>query len=62
MRQYSSSGQDGRHVLAARLGSLPEGRPLGAGGLGLQLTRTFAIEVGWYATELTEHVWASFPR
>ncbi|MCU7723047.1 ATP-binding protein [Actinoplanes sp. KI2] len=39
-----------------------EDRPLGAGGLGLQLTRTFAIDVGWYSTELTKHVWASFPR
>jgi anti-sigma regulatory factor (Ser/Thr protein kinase) len=39
-----------------------ENRPLGDGGLGLQLTRRFAIDVGWYATELTKHVWASFPR
>ncbi|MFD0518644.1 ATP-binding protein [Paractinoplanes durhamensis] len=37
------------------------GRPLGAGGLGLQLTRTFAADVGWYATDMTKHVWASFP-
>lgn len=37
------------------------GRPLGAGGLGLQLTRTFALDVGWYSTEVTKHVWASFP-
>ncbi|MET3427508.1 anti-sigma regulatory factor (Ser/Thr protein kinase) [Actinoplanes tereljensis] len=37
------------------------GRPLGAGGLGLQLTQTFALDVGWYATGLTKHVWASFP-
>ena len=36
-------------------------RPLGAGGLGLQLTKTFAADVGWYATEATKHVWASFP-
>ena len=40
---------------------LADNRPLGGGGLGLQLTRTFAIDVGWYATELTKHVWASFP-
>ncbi|MFC3742483.1 ATP-binding protein [Paractinoplanes deccanensis] len=40
---------------------LAEGRPLGAGGLGLQLTRTFAIDVGWYMTEDAKHVWASFP-
>ncbi|MBL7257326.1 ATP-binding protein [Paractinoplanes lichenicola] len=46
------------------LGTLPEvaqDRPLGAGGLGLQLTKTFAIDVGWYRTDLTKHVWASFP-
>lgn len=35
-------------------------RPLGAGGLGLRLTRTFAVDVGWYTTEATKHVWASF--
>jgi len=40
---------------------LAEDRPLGAGGLGLQLTRTFAIDVGWYSTDATKHVWASFP-
>src|SRR6201992_1245830 len=39
---------------------LDEDRPLGAGGLGLQLTKEFAIEVGWYASDLTKHVWASF--
>jgi hypothetical protein len=36
-------------------------RAPGAGGLGLQLTRTFAGEVGWYTTDVTKHVWASFP-
>lgn len=41
---------------------LDKDRPLGAGGLGLQLAHNFAIDVGWYATELTKHVWASFPR
>ena len=40
---------------------LAENRPLGGGGLGLRLTRTFAVDVGWYATERTKHVWASFP-
>ncbi|WP_250002407.1 ATP-binding protein [Actinoplanes sp. M2I2] len=46
------------------LGTLPEvdeDRPLGAGGLGLQLTKTFAIDVGWYIADETKHVWASFP-
>jgi serine/threonine-protein kinase RsbW len=37
------------------------GRPLGAGGLGLQLAQSFALDVGWYATDVTKHVWASFP-
>jgi anti-sigma regulatory factor (Ser/Thr protein kinase) len=37
------------------------GRPLGQGGLGLQVARSFAVEVGWYTTEDTKHVWASFP-
>jgi hypothetical protein len=40
---------------------LDEDRPLGMGGLGLQLTRTFAAEVGWYSRDDTKHVWASFP-
>jgi serine/threonine-protein kinase RsbW len=40
---------------------LVDGRPHGAGGLGLQLTQTFAIEVGWYIADRTKHVWASFP-
>ncbi len=46
------------------LGTRPEvaeDRPLGAGGLGLQLTKTFAVDVGWYTTDSTKHVWASFP-
>jgi serine/threonine-protein kinase RsbW len=36
-------------------------RPPGAGGLGLRLTATFAIDFGWYATGATKHVWAAFP-
>ncbi|MER5702446.1 ATP-binding protein [Micromonospora sp. NPDC002296] len=36
--------------------------PLGAGGRGLQLARAFSLDVGWYATEDTKHIWASFPR
>ncbi|MEU8240741.1 ATP-binding protein [Actinoplanes missouriensis] len=36
-------------------------RPLGQGGLGLLLARTFAIEVGWYRDSAAKHVWASFP-
>jgi anti-sigma regulatory factor (Ser/Thr protein kinase) len=37
-------------------------RPLGHGGLGLQLARSFAGEVGWYTADDTKHVWASFPE
>jgi serine/threonine-protein kinase RsbW len=40
---------------------LDEDRPLGAGGLGLQLTREFALDVGWYIGGATKHVWAGFP-
>ena len=40
---------------------LVEDRPLGAGGLGLHLTQTFAVDIGWYTTGTTKHVWASFP-
>jgi serine/threonine-protein kinase RsbW len=40
---------------------LDEDRPLGAGGLGLQLTREFAVDVGWYLDDDTKHVWAGFP-
>ncbi len=38
-----------------------EDRPPGAGGLGMQLAQTFAVDLGWYATDTTKHVWASFP-
>ena len=36
-------------------------RPPGEGGFGLQIARRLALEVGWYATETTKHVWATFP-
>ena len=48
------------HDLAAAP-ELVEDRPLGDGGLGLQLTQTFAVETGWYTRGDTKHVWASFP-
>lgn len=48
------------HDLDARP-RMDEDRPLGAGGLGLKLAQTFAIDVGWYAADRTKHVWASFP-
>lgn len=36
-------------------------RPPGAGGLGLQLAKKFALEIGWYIDDDTKHVWAEFP-
>ncbi|MFI7596275.1 ATP-binding protein [Actinoplanes sp. NPDC049681] len=38
-----------------------EGRPLGQGGLGLQLAQKFSLEMGWYVEGNTKHVWAEFP-
>jgi two-component sensor histidine kinase len=31
------------------------------GGRGLHIVRSLALEVCWYATERSKHVWASFP-
>lgn len=36
-------------------------RPPGMGGFGLQIARRLAVDVGWYATATTKHVWAQFP-
>lgn len=36
-------------------------RPAGAGGLGLQLAEQLSVDVGWYATDVAKHVWATFP-
>jgi serine/threonine-protein kinase RsbW len=47
------------------LASVPEladTRPLGASGRGLQLAGALSLDVGWYATDGTKHIWASFPR
>ncbi len=46
------------------LNSFPElsdTRPVNAGGRGLMLAREFSVDVGWYATEHTKHIWATFP-
>lgn len=36
-------------------------RPPGAGGLGLQVARKLALDIGWYVSDETKHVWARFP-
>jgi serine/threonine-protein kinase RsbW len=38
-----------------------EGRPPGAGGLGLQLARDLSLDLGWYVDGEVKHVWAEFP-
>ncbi|MFC8599121.1 ATP-binding protein [Isoptericola sp. NPDC057191] len=37
-------------------------RDPGDGGLGLQIAQRLSLEVGWYATAGSKHVWATFPR
>ncbi|MEU7620301.1 ATP-binding protein [Micromonospora rifamycinica] len=41
---------------------LADTRPMGAGGRGLQIAMAVSLEVGWYATDRTKNIWASFPR
>lgn len=36
-------------------------RVTGAGGLGLHLARQLSLEVGWYTTQTTKNIWATFP-
>ncbi len=46
------------------LSTMPElvdTRPVNAGGRGLLLAQSFSLTVGWYATETTKNVWATFP-
>ena len=40
--------------------SLAEDRAPGEGGLGLQVARKLAVDVGWYVLDGTKHVWAEF--
>ncbi|MER7165375.1 ATP-binding protein [Micromonospora sp. NPDC000207] len=47
------------------LGTVPEladTRPAESGGRGLLLARQLSLDVGWYATATTKHIWATFPR
>ncbi len=48
------SNLDGAPVIAGE-------RPSGAGGFGLLIARRLSQDVGWYTTESTKHVWATFP-
>jgi len=34
--------------------------PSGTGGLGLQIAREYACDLGWYVDDGTKHVWAQF--
>ncbi|MFI6130234.1 ATP-binding protein [Micromonospora sp. NPDC051141] len=36
--------------------------PLDSGGRGLFLAQSISLDVGWYATDTTKHIWASFSR
>jgi serine/threonine-protein kinase RsbW len=45
----------------ANVPEFAEDRPPGAGGLGLQLARDLALELGWYVEGGLKHVWAEFP-
>ena len=40
--------------------TLAEDRAPGQGGLGLQVARKLAVDVGWYVLDGTKHVWAEF--
>jgi serine/threonine-protein kinase RsbW len=40
---------------------LAHDRPIDAGGRGLHLARALSLDVGWYATDTTKHIWAVFP-
>ncbi|MET7804016.1 ATP-binding protein [Micromonospora chersina] len=47
------------------LGTVPglsDIHPLDSGGRGLMLAESVSLGVGWYATDETKNIWASFPR
>lgn len=65
VRLLSADGSFILDVADHDLTSVPEladTRPIGAGGQGLQIARTLSLDVGWYATTKTKHIWAIFPR
>ncbi|GAA1596462.1 ATP-binding protein [Actinoplanes couchii] len=45
----------------ATVPELADTRPVNAGGRGLHLAQALALTVGWYATDTTKHIWATFP-
>ncbi|WP_446218107.1 ATP-binding protein [Micromonospora sp. IBHARD004] len=49
------------HDLAS-VPELAETHPLDSGGRGLLLAQSVSLAVGWYATDDTKNIWASFPR
>lgn len=40
---------------------IAEGREIGEGGFGLVLAHRLALDVGWYVSGETKHIWARFP-
>ncbi|MDR6324514.1 ATP-binding protein [Actinoplanes couchii] len=48
------------HDMATFL-DLADTRPVNAGGRGLHVARALSLSVGWYATDTTKHIWATFP-
>ncbi len=49
------------HDLRA-LPELADTQPVSAGGRGLQIAQKLSLSVGWYATDTTKNIWATFPR
>lgn len=40
---------------------IAEGREIGEGGFGLVLAQRLALDVGWYVSGPSKHIWARFP-
>ena len=40
---------------------VPAATPASHRGRGLAIARSMSLQVGWYATGATKHIWASFP-
>lgn len=46
---------------SAVLPEFPEARSPDGGGMGLKLARQLALNIGWYVSDHTKHVWAILP-